>query len=92
MNSLPPVTSTFTLIILLILNIINKFLSLVDHADLTQHVSFPTHRHSHTLFDLVITSANSTIPPMVSSLPISPTDQFPIICSLKITNSPILLL
>jgi len=51
------------------------------------HVLFPTHRHSHTL-DLVITSANSTLSPIVISLPISPTDHFPIICSLKITNSP----
>jgi len=42
---------------------------------------FPTHRHSHTL-DLVKTS------PTVISLPMSPTDHFPIICSLKITNSP----
>jgi len=64
-----------------------QFLSLLDHANLTQHVLFPTHRHSHTL-DLVITSANSTLSPTVISLPISPTDHFPIICSLKITNSP----
>jgi len=35
-----------------------QFLSLLDHANLTQHVSFPTHRHSHTL-GLVISSANS---------------------------------
>jgi len=63
-----------------------QFLSLLDLANLTQHVLFPTHRHSHTL-DLVITSANSTLSPTVPSLPISPTDHFPIICSLKITNS-----
>jgi len=68
-----------------------QFLSLLDHANLTQLVLFPTHRHSHTL-DLVITSANFTLSPTVTSLPISPTDHFPIICSLKITNSPILLL
>jgi len=43
-------------------------------SNLTQHVLFPTRPHSHTL-DLVITS-------------ISPTDHVPIICSLKITNSP----
>jgi len=63
-----------------------QFLSILDHANLTQHVSFPTNRHSHTL-DLVITSANSTLSPNVTSLP-SPTDHFPIICSLNITNSP----
>jgi len=64
-----------------------QFLSLLDHANLTQHVLFPTHRYSHTL-NLVITSANSTLSPTVTSLPISPTDNFSIICSLKITNSP----
>jgi len=64
-----------------------QFLSLLDHANLTQHVSFPTHRHSHTL-DLVTTSANSTLSPTVMSYYISPADHFPIICHLKITNSP----
>jgi len=64
-----------------------QFLSLLDHANLTQHVLFPTHRHCHTL-DLVITSDNSTLSPTVISFPISPTDHLPIICSLKITNSP----
>jgi len=64
-----------------------QFLSLLDHANLTQHVLFPIHRHSHTL-DLVITSVNSTLSPTVTSLPISPTDHFPVIRSLNITNSP----
>jgi len=64
-----------------------QFLSLLDHANLTQHVSFPTHLHSYTL-DLVITSAKCTLSPTVNSLPISPIDHFPIKCSLKITNSP----
>jgi len=36
-----------------------QFISLLDHANSTQHVLIPTHRHSHTL-DLVITSANPT--------------------------------
>jgi len=54
MNSISPVTATFMLMILL--NVI-QFLSLLDHASLTQRVSFPTHWHSRTL-DLVITSAN----------------------------------
>jgi len=48
-------------------------LLLPDHANLTQHVLFPTNRHSHTL---VITSA--TLSPTVISLPISPSDHFPI--------------
>jgi len=63
-----------------------QFLSLLDHANLTRHVLFPTHRNAHTL-DLVITSANSTLSPTVT-LPISTTDHFPVICSLKISNSP----
>jgi len=62
-------------------------ISLIDHADLTRHVLFPTHRLSHTL-DLVITSASSTLSPTVTYLPISRTDHCSIICSLKITNSP----
>jgi len=63
-----------------------QFLLLLDHAHLTQHIFFPTHRHSYTL-EVVITSANSTLSPTVNSLPNSPTDPFPIICSLKIPNS-----
>ena len=64
-----------------------QFLSLLDHANLIQHVNFPTHRHSHTL-DLVITSAHSTLSPTLTCLPVSPTDHFPIICSLNIIPSP----
>jgi len=60
-----------------------QFLSLLDHTNLTQHVSFPSHRHSDTL-DLVIPSANSTLSPTVISLPVSPIYHFPILCSLKI--------
>jgi len=45
-----------------------QFLSLLDHVDLTQHVSFATYRHSHTL-DLDIMYANSTLSPTVMSLP-----------------------
>jgi len=43
------------------------------------------------VLDLVITSANSTLSPTVISLPISPTDHFPIICSLKFTDPPTVL-
>jgi len=68
-----------------------QFLSVLYHETLPQRVSFPTHPHSHTLH-LLITSANSTLSPTVISLPILPTDYFPIICSLNITNSAILLL
>jgi len=51
------------------------------------NMSISTHRHSHIL-DLVIASANSTLSSTVISLPISLIDHYPIICSLKITNSP----
>jgi len=37
-----------------------KFILFLDHANLTQHVSFSTHCHSHTL-DLVITTSNSSV-------------------------------
>jgi hypothetical protein len=61
-----------------------QFLSLLYHANLIQHVKFPTHQLSHTL-DLVITSATSTLSPILTCLPVSPTDHFQIICSLNIT-------
>jgi len=70
MNSILPVTLTFMLMILLTYNAV-QFLSLLDHANLTQHVLSPTHRNFHTL-DLAITSANSASSPTVISLPISP--------------------
>ena len=66
-----------------------QFISLLDSANLIQHVSFPTHRHSHTL-DLVITSANSTLSPTLTFSPISPSDHFPIISSLHISPLPTL--
>ena len=61
-----------------------QFMSLLDHANLTQHVSFPTHCHSHTL-DLVITSTDSTLSPSLSYSPISPSDHFPVFYSLNIS-------
>jgi hypothetical protein len=64
-----------------------QFMSLLSQADLTQHVSFPTHRHIHAL-DLVITTADSLLTRTVNS----PSDHFPIfsshdILSLHITTS-----
>jgi hypothetical protein len=46
-----------------------QFTSLLDHANLIQHVSFPTHRGSHTL-DLVITTADTTLSPCLRYLPV----------------------
>ena len=64
-----------------------QFISLLDLANLTQHVSFPTHRFNHTL-DLVITQADSTLCPVISQCPISPSDHFPILYSLNILRPP----
>jgi len=64
-----------------------QFLLLLDHANLTQHVLFPTHRHFHTL-DLFIRSANSALSPTVISLHILSTYHF----LMKITITILLLL
>ena len=59
-----------------------QFISLLNLANLTQHVSFPTHSHSHTL-DLVITHTNSNMSPTFSYTPISPSDHLSVIYSLR---------
>jgi len=64
-----------------------QFLTLLDHANLTQHDTFPTHIHSHTL-DLVITAADSSLSPSVTYSPVSPSDHFPVIYSLNTTPLP----
>jgi hypothetical protein len=64
-----------------------QFLTLLDQANLTQHVNFPTHCQSHTL-DLVITPTDSTLSPSISYSPISPSDHFPVIYSLNIIPPP----
>jgi hypothetical protein len=43
-------------------------MSLLSLANLTQHVSFQTHHHLHTL-DLVITTADSLLSPVVWVVP-----------------------
>jgi hypothetical protein len=48
-----------------------KFIPLLDLANLTQHVLFSTHCHSHT-FDLVMASSNSSLFPIYPSSPIFP--------------------
>ena len=55
---------------------VKQFLSALDSTNLTQHVSFPTHRDQHTL-DLVI-SPTSSSPPVIDYSPVSPSDHFPI--------------
>jgi hypothetical protein len=63
-----------------------QFTSLLSLANLTQHVSFPTYRHLHTL-DLVITTADSLLSPVITRTVNSPSDHSPIFSSLHITLS-----
>jgi hypothetical protein len=65
---------------------VKQFLSVLDSTNLTQHVSFPTHRELHTL-DLVITPTSS-IPPVIDYSPVSPSDHFPIFSSLSLSPLP----
>jgi len=55
-----------------------------DSTDLTQHVSFPTHRENYTL-DLVITANTSSLSPVIYYSPVSPSDHFPIFSTLTIS-------
>ena len=64
-----------------------KFFSLLDLANLTQPVSFPTRRFNHTL-DLVITQTDSTLCLVLSQCPISPSDHFPILYCPNISRPP----
>ena len=64
-----------------------QFLTLLDHANLIQHVTCPTHRQSHTL-DLVITATNSSLSPSITCSPISPSDHFPVLYTLNIIPVP----
>ena len=61
-----------------------QFLSLLNNANLTQHVNFPTHQAGHTL-DLVITTKDSTLSPTITHSLVSPSDHFPIFTSMVIS-------
>jgi len=63
---------------------VKKFLSALESTNLTQHVSFPTHRDHHTL-DLIITSTSTSLNPVIDYSPVSPSDHFPIFSSLSIS-------
>ena len=52
--------------------------------NLTQHVSFPTHRLNHTI-NIVITSKDSHLTLSFSHTLVSPSDHFPIFTSLTIS-------
>jgi exonuclease III len=64
-----------------------QFLSVLNDANLTQHVTFPTHSHSHTL-DLFITGINSSLRPSITPINTSPSDHFPVLSTLNITPPP----
>jgi exonuclease III len=64
-----------------------QFLSVLNDANLTQHVTFPTHSHSHTL-DLVITGINSSLRPSITRINTSPSDHFPVLSTVNITPPP----
>ena len=64
---------------------VKQFLSTLTSANLSQHVHFPTHRDNHTL-DLVITHSDSTLLPVITSSPLSPSDHFPIFSLLTIAS------
>ena len=55
--------------------------SLLNNANLIQHVNFFTHQAGHTL-DLVITANDSTLLPTITRWLIVPSDRFPIFISL----------
>ena len=75
-------TSIFTLMITD--SQVKQFLSALESTNLTQHVSFPTHRDQHTL-DLVITPTSSSLAPVIDYSPISPSDHYPIFSSLTLS-------
>jgi len=56
---------------------VQQYLSALDSTDLTQHVSFQTHRENLTL-GLVITANTSSLSPVIEYSPVSPSDHFPI--------------
>jgi len=69
-------------------NQISQFLSVLSSFNLTQHVDFPTHIKNHTL-DLVISSADSSLTPSLSTTHCSPSDHFPILTRLSVSPTPL---
>jgi len=56
---------------------VKQFLPALDSINLTQHVSFPTHRDHHIL-DLVISATSSSLHPVIDHSSVSPSEHFPI--------------
>jgi hypothetical protein len=61
----------------------SQFLNLLSAYNLTQLVDFPTHTGNNTL-DLIIIPADANFAPTVSFSPVSPSDHFPVFCSIDL--------
>ena len=64
-----------------------QFFDLLASCNLTQHVKMPTHRHGHFL-ELIITSANTTLNPIITSSLIVTSDHYPIFTSINVHPNP----
>ena len=64
-----------------------QFFDHLANCNLTQNVKISTHRHGHTL-DLIITSANTTLNPVITSSHIVASDHYPIFTSINVHPKP----
>ena len=64
-----------------------QFFDLFASCNPTQYVKIPTHRHGHTL-DLIITPANTTLNPVITSADIVTSDHYPIFTSINVHPNP----
>jgi len=86
MNLSLPVTLTFISIILQTLSPLS--FCLFSPFNLSQHVHFPTHDKNRIL-DLVITSSDTSLAPVVSFTHWFPSDHFPVFTRLSINPTPL---
>jgi len=61
----------------------SQFLSLLSSFNLSQHVNFPAHHNKNHIFDLVITSSDSSLALSLSFAHCSPSDHFPVFTKLS---------
>ena len=84
MNSSLPTTSTSMSTTSAILK---QFFDLLANCNLTQNVKIPTHRHGHTL-DRIITPANTTLNPVITSSHIVTSAHYSIFTSINVHPNP----
>ena len=65
----------------------SQFMDLLTSSNLQQHVTVPTH-HSNNILDLVITSSQSCLSPVISVSAASPSDHFMVLTSLVFQPPP----